>query len=704
MRRRALPVSIWTSIWTSVWTLACLLLAGSAARADVLLDRDGDGAPDYASVTDWDGDGAREMADLQAAVDALTDPGEKLLLIGTGTFQPSTTPSGTHGLLELPSDIVVQCTSPQLTILRGLASTVKHVNRSVVTNDDHVNGNRNITISNCQIDGGMPDAYDSRTWTAHGRMGVNLIRVSNALVIDSHVHHTHHACLYTKNSSDVVFADNVLEDCGGYGDLNNNTRKPGIYLFADGSGVTTRVLAAGNVIRRSGGNALNTRRESALATITDVEFRDNFADNTSAPWARRPPEKCMAIRGVDGIRILGNECIHTAAVYMAGNPTTYYGNPGEHADGNRDVLIEDLTMQDLESDRGIVIRERVDGMVVRRASITGTPAGEPCISWATPLRGLLLEDVTVSNCGGAGILQTGAGSGATAAERVTLRRVTVDGADAAERGDTAFYDGLELQGANDGLTLDQVNVRGASRAGIRIGATASPLTNSTLRSISVDGKPSGFLGRYAGASLPACTAELEGSWAVVTNAPSAASCAGGGTVENSCRCTAGSWVDRTNVATQYGIVIPGGASRNNELGTLALDNISSSWGLSLVGAQQNVSVSGVRARDDGQLTTLRQLGAVVVGAGASGVVVTSALCTGTAPGSPCVSGLADSDADGDPDAGDNCPYHPNPNQQDSNGDGVGDACEPPQPSCGLGGEIALVMPVLLGLRGRRRRA
>jgi hypothetical protein len=42
-------------------------------------------------------------------------------------------------------------------------------------------------------------------------------------------------------------------------------------------------------------------------------------------------------------------------------------------------------------------------------------------------------------------------------------------------------------------------------------------------------------------------------------------------------------------------------------------------------------------------------------------------------------GVIDVDGDGIPDGSDNCPSVANPDQQDSNGDGVGDACTPPPP-------------------------
>ena len=39
------------------------------------------------------------------------------------------------------------------------------------------------------------------------------------------------------------------------------------------------------------------------------------------------------------------------------------------------------------------------------------------------------------------------------------------------------------------------------------------------------------------------------------------------------------------------------------------------------------------------------------------------------------SGGGDLDQDGEPDASDNCPYDVNPDQDDYDGDGIGDACE-----------------------------
>ena len=71
--------------------------------------------------------------------------------------------------------------------------------------------------------------------------------------------------------------------------------------------------------------------------------------------------------------------------------------------------------------------------------------------------------------------------------------------------------------------------------------------------------------------------------------------------------------------------------------------------------------------------------------------------------------LTDADGDGVIDCLDNCPMTPNDDQLDTDGNGVGDACEPPPPGqtacgCGNGLDGIMVMPMtLLGIGWMRRR-
>jgi hypothetical protein len=67
------------------------------------------------------------------------------------------------------------------------------------------------------------------------------------------------------------------------------------------------------------------------------------------------------------------------------------------------------------------------------------------------------------------------------------------------------------------------------------------------------------------------------------------------------------------------------------------------------------------------------------------------------------SGPIDVDGDGIPDGSDNCPSVSNPGQEDSNGDGVGDACMPPPPGPGAGaGPVTGTAKLLMKVKGNPR--
>src|SRR5688572_15883938 len=143
-----LVVVLWAFAWLGLGTGGC----NTVDPVNAPEDRDGDGLPDWVRAGDFDRDGVLEMDDLQDAMDALTDPGPKRLVVQAGTFTapaaPGSRPGRTHALLELRSFTTVECAGIGRTILRAGPLTAAH-DYAVVGNDDHVSGNDQVWLEAC---------------------------------------------------------------------------------------------------------------------------------------------------------------------------------------------------------------------------------------------------------------------------------------------------------------------------------------------------------------------------------------------------------------------------------------------------------------------------------------------------------------------------------------------------------------------------
>ena len=310
MRLRSLLV---VALLLGLWASSGLALGtgGSSTSptwpVNSLVDRDGDGLPDYARVGDYDHDGVLEIDDLQDVVNGLTDPGPKLILVTPGVYLPPAAGARragrSHALLELGSFTTLECSGVGKTILRGGPVTVGW-NLAVVSNHDHSPGNDEVWIKSCEVDGGAPPTYASDAFPLSQRMGVLFWRTRHSGVSDSYVHDTVHAGLYTANSTGDRFLRNRVEDAGGYGDTTRLWRQPCIYLFAVGGGaVLSDFQAIGNTLSRCGHSGLNTRPRPATHRAT----WSGTCSGSTTPWITRsrPASACGARKarrcGISGV-------------------------------------------------------------------------------------------------------------------------------------------------------------------------------------------------------------------------------------------------------------------------------------------------------------------------------------------------------------------------------------------------------------------
>jgi hypothetical protein len=633
------PALLWAAAWLGLGSGGC----STMPTLNVPIDRDGDGMPDHAQVGDFDGDGILEMNDLQDAMDALTDPGPKRIVVVPGVFaappNPAARPGRTHALLELRSFTTLECSGTQRTVLRGgPLTTTPAQDYAVVGNDDHAAGNDEVWIQHCQIDGGAPASYVGTDVAKGQRMGVYFRRTRDSGVSDSWVHDTLHTGLYTSNSQGDRFLRNLVEEAGGWADSAGGWSQPCVYLFAFGGGVQlSNFEARGNTLRRCGNSGLNTRAEHVDAAgdvVRNLLWEDNFVEDARSA--------CASLRGAEGATIRNLTCHRTGPLFLhRGTGSRYRFQGNDNANSN--VRVEDVLLSEVSGGQaGLDIGAFVDGLELRRLRVegirdaSGAPLSHDCALIQRPLRYAVLEDVVLRDCGRAGaVVSSRSGGLLDASETLTFRRWEVADVDQAAPLDTTFQPAIDFVGAHMRLLLEDLVLSGASAPELRFSGS---VRTSTLRRVEVDSIDPGWFAAFTESAAPSCTSLLEGRWITNLNGSSATDCsfgAGTGTTPARCGCTGGAWRPIYAPSTP-GISFSGGVAHANVLAQdIRVKNARGMTGMRVQGALTAFAVQTIHGADDSLATDVNQRSAIDFDATGS-FTVTDASCVGTQAGVPCV--------------------------------------------------------------------
>lgn len=570
-------------------------------RANVALDTDGDGNPDTAYVSDWDGDGTLDMQDLDAVDAVLTDTGPKVIHVLAGTYAPGTS-ANTYGLWEITgaSNLRIECAPGA--VLTGPGIAAPDVSRAVL----YIAGSSNIRIRGCEIDGGLAASYTSAGLTNTLRLGVEIEGGSSDVVGEGlYIHDVMKMAWYVRNASDVTLRNSRIIRTGGYGDAAASVNASIYYYTVSTSPTTDRGRVENNEVAFTGSNAICARRAAGGNMLRDLVVSGNTIRRTKA--------YAVNLGGTKNARVTGNQFVAVAGALSvdqtAGDPTAYA--PADDR-ANVGILFAENHVAGTVGAPAVALREYQANTTIRDNTFSGL--GGNAVYWENPQRHLVIDGVvaTVGENGITAIVEIGA-SGAKPDEAVTLRNVRISALDsdstehplylgsmteasaasltcnqdlegywltttnASSTTDVTFASGTGAflnratctssawvdrvtAATNAGNTfginivggkrmvIDGVWIAGTSAEGIRVSGT--DVSGSRISNLFLDGQHWGFLGELTEAQANALncgsTSDLWGRWAIITNASSASDCDTSGTTgatANRCYCEPGASVD-----------------------------------------------------------------------------------------------------------------------------------------------------------------
>jgi hypothetical protein len=552
------------------------------ARVPGSLDRDGDGDADYVRVEcDLVGPATCTLADLLAGIEAVADEGgDKTISVAPGDYVWDSAYDALHnakgwtlGAIELDANTKLLCDPGATIYAPGTLNLTDELSAIAVSTDG-------VEVRGCTVNGNAGSSvytYSSLGFTGSRRFGIYVEGGDDFVIADNVVTATYHSGIYVRHNDGGLIQGNHIKEVGGYWADDSGLTQPCVYLFATGTGDTRNITVADNRCEGSGAAAFNVRIDDFDDVIENILFSNNVATDIRNHAATPDYNVCLNLGGVRNVVVNGLVCSYAEAALQLTTGDTWLDEAvvANSLFPNKGVSISNVTASNLQSTAawGMQFGDYQQAVTVSNVLIQDTPSGRDCVGISGIQRGLVLDGLTLSRCGGHGIRFLSASS-TDPADRVILRNITILDADAGTP-TSGGYDGINLPWAAANLTFENIIIHGFSASAVRVTAG---IDNSVFRNFEIDMTRTRFLGTMSEATAngQTCDAAAEGDTLITLDANNSGDCsfaAGTGTSENGCYCDGASWVDWHVAGADHGIRIFNGTSSENVFENVVCKNL-----------------------------------------------------------------------------------------------------------------------------------